>query len=304
MPYLDGSAFSRPTVTAVPARAAARTCLWWACTAATCWAAKAPSLSASRAIYGSTGSTSTRPDVNYFYYIIDEPGETQFEWIDKISRAIHDNPGPGSRLPVFLTRRYTEEIKDAIDIWAAISTWRSARPWLPARTTGSTTVTVPTGATPCWKLSLRTGGKCLDQIPVRRADLVYLGKYQWLHNSSGPKGHLHQRLFSNPLTYINWWWDYGNMDGVLFYPGRMPHYPDEDRGLSRPLPSIRLKNVRRGQQDYELMWMAEQAVGKDKVLEVVKSIVPKRSATWPRASPPRGRRMARLMSPPAPKFGR
>jgi hypothetical protein len=216
------------------------------------------------------------PDVKYFYYIIDEPGETQFEWIDKISRAIHENPGPGSRLPVFLTRRYTEEIKDAIDIWAGYIDLEQRKTLAPGKD-----YWFYNGNRPHWGHTL---------LEVEPADLVVNAwiKYlydvptwfiwestQWEHNASGPKGHLHQRLFSNPLTYINWWWDFGNMDGVLFYPGRMPHYPDEDRGLSRPLPSIRLKNVRRGQQDFELMWMAEQAVGKDKVLSVVKSIVPK-----------------------------
>jgi len=45
--------------------------------------------------------------------------------------------------------------------------------------------------------------------------------------------------------------------------------------LNRILPSIRFKNIRRGRQDYEIMWLAEQKVGRDKVLEVVKSVVPK-----------------------------
>ncbi|MFC1544636.1 hypothetical protein ACFL4X_00575 [Gemmatimonadota bacterium] len=216
------------------------------------------------------------PGVRYFYYIIDEPGETQFEWIDKISRAIHENPGPGKRLPVFLTRRYTEEIKEAIDIWAGYIDLEKRKELAEGKD-----YWFYNGNRPYWGHTL---------LEVEPADLIVNAwiKYlyavptwfiwegtQWEHNSSGPKGHLHQRVFSNPLTYINWWWDFGNMDGVLIYPGRMPHYPDEDRGLSRLLPSIRLKNVRRGQQDYELMWMAQQAVGKQRVLEVVKSIVPK-----------------------------
>ena len=217
------------------------------------------------------------PDVRYFYYIIDEPGETQFEWIDKISKAIHENPGPGHRLPVFLTRRYTEEIKDAIDIWAgfidlekrAEEVARGKDYWFY------------NGHRPYWGHTL---------LEVEPADLIvnawikYLYQIptwfiwestQWEHNASGPKGHLHQRVFSNPLTYINWWWDYGNMDGVLIYPGRMPYYPDEDRGLSRVLPSLRLKNVRRGQQDFELLWLAEKSAGREAVLPVVKSIVPR-----------------------------
>lgn len=217
------------------------------------------------------------PQVKYFYYIIDEPGKTQFEWIDRISKSIHENPGPGRRLPVFLTREYTEEIKEAIDIWAGFVDLEKMN---ELKKVGKE-YWFYNGDRPFWGHTM---------MEVEPADLMvncwikYLYGIstwfiwegtQWDHNASGPKGHLHQRVFSNPLTYINWWWDYGNADGVLLYPGRMPFYQDEDRGLNRILPSIRFKNIRRGQQDYELMWLAEQKAGRDKVLAVVKSVVPK-----------------------------
>ena len=91
----------------------------------------------------------------------------------------------------------------------------------------------------------------------------------------GPKGHLHQRIFTEPLTFISWGMNFGNGDGIVFYPGKMPFYPEEDRGLNQILGSIRLKNMRRGQQDYEIMWLAQQKAGRAKVLELVKSVVPK-----------------------------
>lgn len=37
-----------------------------------------------------------------------------------------------------------------------------------------------------------------------------------------------------------------NGDGILFYPGHMPFYPEEDRGMNKVFSSIRLKNIRRG----------------------------------------------------------
>ena len=217
------------------------------------------------------------PGVKYFYYIIDEPGESQFSWIKSISAAIHENPGPGKRLPVFLTREYTEDIRESIDIWAGSIDLEKREEVLKE----GKDYWFYNGNRPFWGHT---------QMEVEPADLIVNSwiKYlygistwfiwestHWDHNASGPKAHLHQRVFSNPLTYINWWWDYGNSDGVLYYPGRMPYYPDEDRGLDRILPSIRLKNIRRGQQDYELMWLAAQKAGKDKVLEIVRSIVPK-----------------------------
>jgi len=217
------------------------------------------------------------PEVRYFYYIIDEPGPTQYSWIKNISDWIHHNPGPGARLPVFLTRRYTPEIKECIDIWAG---WIDLEKRQDLLKEGKD-YWFYNGNRPFWGHTLLE----VEAVDLRvNAWIKYLygvstwfiwESTHWCHNSSGAKGHFHQRVFSNPLTYLNWWWDYGNSDGVLLYPGRMPFYPDEDRGLNRLLPSIRLKNIRRGQQDYELMYLAEQKVGREKVLEIVRSVVPR-----------------------------
>jgi hypothetical protein len=38
--------------------------------------------------------------------------------------------------------------------------------------------------------------------------------------------------------------------------------------------SIRLKNIRRGQQDYELMWLAARKAGPEAVMNIVRGIVP------------------------------
>jgi hypothetical protein len=97
----------------------------------------------------------------------------------------------------------------------------------------------------------------------------------WTHNSQGPKGRLQQRIFNEPLTFINEHLEWCNGDGVFFYPGRMPHQPSEDRGINRCMPSIRLKNIRRGQQDYELLWLAEQKAGPEKVRSLARELVVK-----------------------------
>ena len=45
--------------------------------------------------------------------------------------------------------------------------------------------------------------------------------------------------------------------------------------MNRVFGSIRLKNIRRGQQDYEIMWLAEQKAGRERVLEIVRRVVPR-----------------------------
>ena len=55
----------------------------------------------------------------------------------------------------------------------------------------------------------------------------------------------------------------------------MPFYPEEDRGLNRVIPSIRVKNIRRGQQDAAIMSLAEKKVGRTKLIEMINEVVPK-----------------------------
>ena len=97
---------------------------------------------------------------------------------------------------------------------------------------------------------------------------------QWQHNHSGPKRDLYQRIYSNPLTYINNSMEWGNGDGIMFYPGNNPFYPDENFGLNQLFPSIRLQNMRRGQQDAAILELVEKKVGRNKVLEYINKVVP------------------------------
>jgi hypothetical protein len=219
------------------------------------------------------------PEATYFWYMIDEPGEVQFPWIKERADWIHNNPGPGQRLPVFTTREYTRELDADIDIWAGGRGVNLEK--FPDLKRQGKDHWFYNGRRP------RYGAVILEAEAVDfrvNAWVKYLYQVNtwflwegthWRHNFQGPKGHLHQRVFTEPLTFISWGMNWCNGDGVVFYPGRMPFYPEEDRGLNRLLSSIRLKNMRRGQQDYEIMWLAEQKVGREKVLEIIRSLVPK-----------------------------
>lgn len=208
------------------------------------------------------------PHVNYFKYLIDEPGPAQYSFINEQVGWLKSNPGPGKRLKTQATTGYVEALKNSVDIWNSYDGVELER--LEELGKEGKDYWFYNGNRP------RYGSLILEGTAV---DLRVNGwiKYlfnintwfvwhstHWTHNSQGPKGRLQQRIFNEPLTFINEYLEWGNGDGVLFYPGRMPHQPEENRGINRFMPSIRLKNIRRGQQDYELLWLVEKTSGADK----------------------------------------
>jgi hypothetical protein len=79
-------------------------------------------------------------------------------------------------------------------------------------------------------------------------------------------------VWSDPLTYDQrrsgtTWPDWGNGDGTLFYPGT-------PRGIVGPVGSLRLKEWRRGAQDYEYMWLLERRGRGESADAIVDGIVP------------------------------
>lgn len=219
------------------------------------------------------------PGVRYFWYLVDEPGPSQFDWIKERGSWVHELSGSGKNLPVFITREYTAELDGAIDIWAGYHGVNL--PMLPQLKEQGKDHWFYNGARPRYG-SIILEGEAVDQRVNAWARYIHQVNVwfqwhgsHWFHNGQGPRAHTNQNIFSDPVTYISGGSSFGNGDGVVFYPGREPYYPDQDRGVEGVFGSIRLKNIRRGQQDYELMWLAEQKVGREAVLELVREVVPR-----------------------------
>ena len=222
---------------------------------------------------------SNAPEVNYFKYMIDEPGPAQYSFINEQAGWIKSNPGPGKKMKLQVTTGYVDDLKEAIDIWDAYDGVELGRMdelkkegkdyWFYNGNRPRYGALILEGTA----IDLRVNGwiKYLFSINTW---FVWESTH-WTHNGQGPKARLQQRIFNEPLTFMNEHLEWCNGDGVLFYPGRMPHQAAENRGINRIMPSIRLKNIRRGQQDYELLWLAEKKEGQDKIKSLARELVVK-----------------------------
>ncbi len=208
---------------------------------------------------------SVKPDAITFLYVTDEPPPDRFPFIKSIGDLHHANPGPGKKLPMFLTHAPDARLGESIDIWCTVTNqydtekakaqratgrrWWVYNGYRPAAGTQLTDApAVDCRVTPwaCWKYGVELW--------------FYWFANQWRHNSQAPRGE--QNVWVDPVTFGHDG-EY-NGDGVLIYPGQDAVFPDQDRGVAGPIASIRLKNLRRGMQDYEYLWLAEQrGLGKE-----------------------------------------
>jgi hypothetical protein len=93
-------------------------------------------------------------------------------------------------------------------------------------------------------------------------------------------------VWAKPVQYYNWdtagpgpvddhWGDriWGN--GLLMYPGESRFFGgSSDKGIRGPIATIRLKNWRRGQQDYEYIYLARKLGLEKEVSRIIDSVVP------------------------------
>jgi Domain of unknown function (DUF4091) len=68
--------------------------------------------------------------------------------------------------------------------------------------------------------------------------------------------------------------NYSNGDGVLFYPGTDTLFPADSYGVDGPFASLRMKEWRRGLQDYDYLTLASQ-VDPTAVANIVATVIPK-----------------------------
>jgi len=213
------------------------------------------------------------PGAITFLYMPDEPRAEAFAGIRKIGENIHSNPGLGKALPTLVTHAYTDEMKDAIDIWALPPDCFDPAKVAELKKQGKQ----------CW---FYNGGRpCVGAViadsPATDSRMMAWAAFKhdadgyfywhadhWQHNSQMQKSaeERKQDIWVNPVTFD----DRGqpnkplieqgfiNGDGVVVFPGEEKVHPERDRGVPGPCSSIQLANFRRGMQDHLYLTLARQ----------------------------------------------
>jgi hypothetical protein len=222
--------------------------------------------------------TKHAPKVEYFLYLTDEPGRDRYPWVKERAAWIHNNPGPGGKLPVFLTKWPMPQLEGAIDIWCAPTSHIKQEAFEKARARGERV----------WLYAAyrpRTPADVLDEYGIAFRLKPWIAHkheiarwFTWESTHWDPNQNEVQRrmnLFQDPVIFTSGPPSTTGMgDGTLFYPGEDKLFPQEDRGYPGPMSSIRMKMYRRGAQDVEYMWLAEQAGHRAEVKAILKERLP------------------------------
>jgi hypothetical protein len=227
------------------------------------------------------------PKALTFLYLPDEPYPQQYGEVRKLADMLHANPGPGGKLPLFLTHEYVKALDGVADYWCSgpegfkIDTVKRER----AR---GREYWIYNGGRPA-------GGAVVIDAPATDPRALIWGCFKhdislyfywhanhWRHNNQKPRDRV-QNVWSNPITFDNRGQpnkpvehqSFANGDGVLIYPGMDKLHPAEDRGVPGPVGTIQLANFRRGLQDHQYLTLARKCGAEAEVREALEKVVPR-----------------------------
>ena len=227
------------------------------------------------------------PNALTFLYLPDEPYPAQYPEVKRLAENIRSNPGPGGKLPLFLTKRIIPEFQGLVDIWS-IPPQAFDIPAAAAERARGHRVSFYNGGRP-------QGPALVIDAPATEARVVAWAAFKhdvdlyffwhgvhWRHNRQ-KQGERRQNVWANPITFDNRGQpgkpveDQGwiNGDGVLLYPGEEKLHPEEDRGIAGPIGTVQLANLRRGVQDHEYLTLARKLGLDAEVKAALVQIVPR-----------------------------
>ena len=227
----------------------------------------------------------------YFLYLIDESKDTA--QIETWARWILNNPGPGHQVKSLATLPLPKAGTEcpALDIPA--STVGAAIPsqWQPLADGYSQDSRkrffMYNGHRPgSGSFAIEDDGVALRELAwgqyKKKINRWFYWHSTYYNNYQG--GRRESPVFQNAQTFGystktdtvlgQTGWNYGNGDGILFYPGTDQVYPADSYGVDGPFASLRLKYWRRGIQDVDYLTLAA-AIYPQAVERIVNQVVPK-----------------------------
>jgi len=227
------------------------------------------------------------PGVTTFLYLPDEPYPAQYAEVRRYAENVRSNPGPGSKLPLFLTKRIIPEFQGLVDIWSippqAFDIEAAAAERAAGRRVSFYNGGRPNGPTPVIDAPA-TEARVVGWAAFKHDAALYFFWHgdHWQHNRQ-KQGERKQNVWANPITFDNRGQprkpvdDQGfiNGDGVLLYPGQEILHAEEDRAIEGPIGTVQLANLRRGAQDHQYLTLA-RGLGLDAELKkALDAVVPR-----------------------------
>ena len=229
----------------------------------------------------------TLPKALTFLYLPDEPYPAQYPEVKRLAENVRSNPGPGSKLPLFLTKRIIPEFQGLVDIWSippqAFDIAAARAEQAKGRRVSFYNGGRPQGPTPVIDAPATEARAIAWAAFKHDVDLYfYWHGVHWRHNGQ-KQGERNQNVWANPITFDNRGQpkkpveDQGwiNGDGVLLYPGEENLHPEEDRGIAGPIGTIQLANLRRGLQDHQYLKIARKLGLEAEVKAALAKVVPR-----------------------------
>jgi glycosyl hydrolase family 123/FG-GAP repeat protein len=229
--------------------------------------------------------------VDYFLYLIDESSD--FPKIEEWAGWIDNNPGPGSQVLSLATVSLVDGVNQTPSLDIPDSGTSTG---VTADFQNAATTLLVTPDRHLWMYAAyrpNVGSMAIEDDGVsprvtawaqfkKEVERWFYWESTYYNNFQGGTGQTN--VFQSAFTFGGHsgydsvmgetGWNYGNGDGVLFYPGTDLTFPSDSYGVNGPFVSLRLKHWRRGIQDVDYLTMAAE-IAPGRVAEIVSAMIPK-----------------------------